>query len=196
MPAKRAPISDVLDDLAHASDGKSVSAGQVIDSFQHRSLGVMMTVLGLITSMPVIGGIPGVSVVTGTLILIAIGQSLAGGGALWMPEFVRKQEFQRDKFNQAIQKTRPWIRRVDCLVRSRLTFLACGPISHWVICVAAAFLALTFYPLELIPWGVTVPALGVLAFGLGLMARDGLFVLLGYAFSAGTGYLLYATLLS
>lgn len=196
MPAKRAPISDVLDDLEHASDGKSVSAGQVIDSFQHRSLGVMMTVFGLITSMPVIGGIPGVSVVTGTLILIAIGQSLAGGGALWMPEFVRKQEFQRQKFNQAIQKTRPWIQWVDYLVRSRLTFLACGPINHWVISVAAAFLALTFYPLEIIPWGVTAPALGVLAFGLGLMARDGLFVLLGYAFSAGTAYLLYVTLLS
>ena len=74
--------------------------------------------------------------------------------------------------------------------------LAAGPINRWIISLAAALLALTFYPLEIVPWGVTVPALGILAFGLGLMACDGLFVLLGYAFSASTAYLFYTTVLS
>ena len=196
MPPEDAPLSGILDDLKHAADGDSVSAGDMIEAFQHRSLGVMMAVFGLIASMPIIGGIPGVSIVIGTLVLVAIGQTALGGGSLWMPKVVRQQEFQRDKFNDALEKSRPWIAWVDHLVRPRLSMLAAGTINRWIISLAAALLALAFYPLELIPWGVTIPALGILAFGLGLMACDGLFVLLGYAFSAGTAYLFYSTVLS
>jgi len=196
MPTEDAPLSGILDDLERTGDGKSVSAGDVIEAFQHRSLGVMMAVFGLIAAMPIIGGIPGVSIVIGSLILIAIGQTALGGGTLWMPNIVRQQEFQRDKFNDALQMSRPWIAWVDHLVRPRLSMLAAGPINRWIISLAAALLAFTFYPLEIVPWGVTVPALGILAFGLGLMACDGLFVLLGYVFSAGTAYLFYTTVLS
>lgn len=196
MSAEDAPFSSVLDDLERSGDEQSVSAGEVIDAFQHRSLGVLMTVFSLIAAIPIIGGIPGMSIVTGTLVLIAIGQSFVGGGTLWMPDAVRRREMEREKFDKALKKSRPWLEWVDRLLRPRLPALSAGRANRWIISIAAALLAVTFYPLAFVPWGVTAPALGVLAFGLGLMACDGLFVLVGYAFSAVTIYVLYSTLLS
>ena len=196
MSAEEAPVSSVLDDLERTGGERTVSVGDMIDAFEHRSLGVLMTVFSLIAAIPIIGGIPGMSILTGTLILLAIGQSFVGGGSLWMPDAVRRRSLERQKYDKALKKSRPWLERVDRVVRPRLTALSSGRANRWVISIAAALLALTFYPLAFIPWGVTAPALGVLAFGLGLMARDGLFVLAGYAFSAATVYVLYATLIS
>jgi hypothetical protein len=49
---------------------------------------------------------PGASILTGTLILLAMGQSLGGGDALWMPDFVHRREINREKFDGGIEKAR------------------------------------------------------------------------------------------
>jgi hypothetical protein len=50
-----------------------------------------------------------------------------------------------------------------------------------VILVACAVLALSMFPLALVPAGVTAPGVGLIAFGLALMGRDGLMAAVGYA---------------
>jgi hypothetical protein len=191
MTADSAPLRRVLDDLERTGHDEAVSVGDLLDAFQHRSLGVVLTVFGLIAALPVIGGIPGVSILTGTLILLAAGQSLAGGGALWMPQFVRRREIGRAKFETGVDKARGWTGWIDRLLKPRLEVLVAGNAQRWTIMVAATIFAVTFYPLAFVPYGVTVPALGVLALGLGLMACDGLLVLIGYALVAVTGYVLF-----
>lgn len=194
MAGEDAPLSHVIEDLDGSGRNEAVSVGELLQTFEHRSLGVLLTVFGLIASLPVIGGIPGMSILTGTLILIAVGQAALGGGSLWMPAFVRRREISREKVKKAVEKSRPWVERVDHLLKPRLGALVDRRAQHAIIAIAAALLALTFYPLAIVPWGVTAPALGVLALGLGLMACDGLFVLIGYACAAVTAYLLYTTL--
>lgn len=189
------PLSHVLDDLQRTGRGGAVSVGDILAAFQHRSLGALLTVFSLLAALPVIGGIPGVSAVTGSLILIAIAQSLLGGGALWLPGAVKRRAIARDTFDAAIAKARPWLQRADRLIQPRLSVLAAGRANRLVVSTACAVLALTFYPMAVVPWGVTAPALGVLAFGLGLMGCDGLFILAGYGFSAATAYGLYAVFL-
>lgn len=188
------PMSHVLDELERTGHESAVSVGDVTDAFQHRSLGVLLTVFSLIAALPVIGGIPGMSILTGTLILIAVGQSFAGDGSLWLPKGLRRREMDRGKFKQGLEKARPWLRWIDRLIKPRLTGLSSGRLNRWIISAVAALMTVTFYPLAFVPWGVTAPALGVLALGLGLMGCDGLFVLVGYAFVAATGYTLYAFL--
>ncbi len=192
MGCDDAPIRHVLDDLQGGGHDDVVSVGDITGMFQHRSLGVLLTVFSLLAALPVIGGIPGMSILTGSLILIAIVQSLIGRGELWLPQSVRRREINRKKFERGIAKARPWLQWLDHLVSPRLSMLASGRVNRWIISAVAALLAITFYPMAVVPWGVTVPALGILFFGLGLMGGDGLFVLLGYAFAVGTGYMLYA----
>jgi hypothetical protein len=111
-----------------------------------------------------------------------------------MPDFVRRREIGREKFDRAIERTRPWVGRVDRLLKPRLTALVAGRARRRTVAAAAALLAVTFYPLNFVPYAVTAPALGVLALGLGLMACDGLMVLLGYGCAAVTAYLLVTSL--
>lgn len=145
---------------------------------------------GLIVLLPIIGDIPGLASLVASLIIVAIVQSLAGGGELWLPGFVRRWQLSRNRIDKIIDKARPWVARVDRLLKPRLMVLVAGRVQRWAIAGTAALLALTFYPLEFVPFGVNAPAAGVLAFGLGLMSCDGLLVLVGYLASGVTAYML------
>jgi hypothetical protein len=160
MTSKAAPLRTVLDDLQRTGHDGAVSVGDVLDAFEQRSLGVLLTVFGLLAALPVVGGIPGMSILTGTLILLAAGQSLLGGGGLWMPDSVRRRQISREKFDRGIEKARSWTGWVDRLLKPRLLALAAGRTGRWLIVVAAALLAVSFYPLAFVPYGVTAPALG------------------------------------
>lgn len=195
MASEVAPLSDLLDELGRSGHEDAVSIGDVTDAFQHRSLGVLLALFGLIALLPIVGDIPGMAILAASLIIVGIIQSLAGGGGrLWLPDFVRRRQLSRERFDKGIEKARPWIARVDRLLKPRLTVLVAGRPQRWAVAGAAALLALTFYPLAFVPFGVNAPAVGVLAFGLGLMACDGLLVLFGYLASGVTAYVLFAFL--
>ena len=58
MASEEAPLATVLDELQHSGREKAVSIGDVLDAFQHRSLGVLLTLFGLLAALPIIGDIP------------------------------------------------------------------------------------------------------------------------------------------
>lgn len=185
-------LSEVLDRLGKAGDDSRVRINDVLDIFANRSLGVLLTLFGLIAAIPVIGAIPGVSVLAGTLILIAIARATFGRGALHLPGKLGDKTMDREKFQSGLDKSRPIVKKVDRVLSRRLVFLTEGRLQRAAISLAAALLAVSMYPLALVPWGVEAPAAGLVAFGLALMARDGLFALLGYAMAAVTLYLTLA----
>jgi hypothetical protein len=108
-----------------------------------------------------------------------------------MPDFVRRRAISRDKVERAVEKSSPWVAKADRLVKPRLPALAA---QRRLIVLAAAVLAVAFYPLAFVPFGVTAPSLGIVALGLGLMACDGLLVVVGYALAALTAYVLFVSL--
>ena len=180
-------LTDVLDDLKVADSGGRTTVGDVLDAFENRSLGAILTVLGVVAAIPVIGGIPGMSILTGTLVLIAAGQSFIGRSSLWAPETIRKRGIDDDKFDRAIEKARPYAERVDKWLKPRLGFLA----QNQAVAICCVFLALTCYPMAVVLWGVTAPAAAVALLGLSLIGKDGIFALLGYAVTLLTLYLIW-----
>lgn len=176
-------LEDVLDDLEDAPEGTEVSLNDVLERFQGRSLGVWLSVFGLIAALPLIGAIPGVSIVVSGLILLAIFQTLINGGHMSVPSSLGKRAVEEETLSKAVKKARPWVRRVDKLLKARLELLTTGPGRTEVIAVAAALLAVSMVPLAVVPWGVQAPATGILAFGLALIARDGLMALFGISLS-------------
>ncbi len=188
-------LEAVLDELRESGRAEAVSVGEALARFQHRSLGVLIALFGLIVVMPVIGDIPGAAIICATLTLAAIGQSLVGRGSLWLPRAVARREIDRARLERAVEAMRPWIRRVDRLLRPRLRLLVASRPARLGVALAAAALALALYPLAFVPFGANAPGAGLVALGLGLMAGDGLLVLLGYALIGLTAYLLVAALL-
>lgn len=188
-PGEEHSLSEVLDRLGEAGDDGRVRANDVLDIFSDRSLGVLLGLFGLIAGLPMVGAIPGMSILTGTLVLLAIARATFGRGALHLPGKLGGKTMDRGKFQRALEKSRPFVEKVDRVLTRRLVFLTEGRLQRTAISLAAALLAVSMYPLALVPWGVQAPAAGIVAFGLALMARDGLFALLGYAMVAVTLYL-------
>ncbi|WP_118133578.1 exopolysaccharide biosynthesis protein [Oceanicella sp. SM1341] len=179
-------LTEVLDTFADAGEGDQVRVDDMLGSVADRSLGVLLALFGLVALIPVIGSIPGASIALGTLVLLAIANSLLGRGALRVPGFIGRREVQRDKLEAGVERARPWVRKVDAVLSQRLELLAVSRPARVVIALCAAALAVAMYPLAVVPFGVTAPAAGLLAFGLALMARDGFFALAGYALAAVT----------
>ncbi len=179
-------LEDILDELESAGDGGAVSINDVLDTFADRSLGALLTVLGAIAALPLVGGIPGISVVLGLLIVAMSLRTLVGKGCFRLPGALGDREVDEEKLRSAVEKGRPWAARIDACLKPRLNFLTREAPQRAAIAVAASVLGMCMVPLELVPWGSTVPALGVVTFGLALIGRDGLFALVGVAATAGT----------
>lgn len=77
------------------------------------------------------------------------------------------------------------VARVDPLINERLTWLAdkSGNLPELLICATISF----FMPLiEFVPFLTSILASAIALFAAGMFARDGLFMLLGYALVAGS----------
>ncbi len=186
-------LKGVLDGVQEGTDGNArVSVGDVVASLDDRGFGALCTVIGILASLPVVGGVPGVSVLCAALILLIAGQHVAGRDSLWIPKFLSRRSIEHETLDTSLEKMRPYVRRLDGLIKPRLDAVVGGRTERRLIALAMCVLALTMLPLALIPWGVFPPALAITAFGIGLTARDGLFALAGYALTALTVYVLYA----
>lgn len=174
-------LENVLDALSDCAEeaGDALSVGRALDVFAERSFGALLTVIAAIAALPVIGAIPGVSILTGTLIILVAAQFLIGRKSPWIPRRLRALTIPPDKMKSAVETVKPYAGRVDDVIRPRLTALTRGAAAEAAIAVLSILLALLFYPAAVIPGGVWVPALSVMALGLALVARDGALAIVG-----------------
>ena len=80
------------------------------------------------------------------------------------------------------------------MVKPRVTWLATGGADR-ALAAACMLVALTIPPLEIVPFAGSFSWAAIAAFGLALMAHDGVLAMIALAFSGGAGYLVYANLL-
>jgi hypothetical protein len=123
------------------------------------------------------------------MIILLASQLLFLRPSPWLPRRIRNVSFKRRTLHRALRCGRPWARRLDWLIRPRLTFLVQPPLVS-VIALICIVQALLFFPLAFIPGSEKALAVPVFLFSLALTARDGLLVLLGVAATGGTVWLL------
>lgn len=171
-------LSGLLDSLDDMVEGKSITLGDIVSAMGERSFATVLLVPALVMVSP-LSGIPGSPTVAATLFLLISIQMLIGRDALWLPGFLARVSIPADRFCTALSWLRRPARLVDPVIRRRLTFLADRPASHMAVlcCVAVA---LTMPPMELLPFAASFASGAVALFATGLMARDGVFVILGY----------------
>ncbi|WP_316015144.1 exopolysaccharide biosynthesis protein [Roseobacter sp. HKCCA0434] len=191
MAKENRPLEDVLDDFCETVDEEGTSVGDLVHSFEDRSLGAVLVVLSGILIIPFVGGIPGVPDVVATLILLFIFHSWFGSGGIWIPDFLEKKEIEREKLSGAVDKARPWAKRIDRLLKTRFKMFVNNAAARTLISVICALLALSIYILGFVPFAMLPAAIAIMAFGLALLGRDGLLALIGYVFVAGTVYMLW-----
>ncbi|MEO1544594.1 MAG: exopolysaccharide biosynthesis protein [Pseudomonadota bacterium] len=183
-------LQSLLKLLVTQTEGERVSLGELVQAFGHRSFGPMLLVPAIIAVAPT-GAIPGMSIVTGTIIMLVALQMLIGRDHVWLPNRLLSFEFSRQSLKTSVERAGPWAERVDWVVGERFTVLTQKPLNRFipVICV---LLALSMYPLALLPFAVAIPGTAVGLLALGLTFRDGVLVGLGYTLAALAAYVLVA----
>jgi len=158
-----------------ASDRLSI--GEILTVIGERGYGPLVLMLALIAALPT-GAVPGIPSVCGLSIALVSTQLVVGKDYPWLPARLRRLSIERHRYKQVSRRLTPWTRRIDRLVRPRLSVLVEG-VSTRLIGLACVVLGVCMVPLEIIPFAAAAPAFAIVLMGLGLTGRDGFWVLAG-----------------
>lgn len=181
-------VLDLIDQSA--ADQDRVSLGMILEAVGGRSFGPLLLVAGIILASP-LSAIPGMPTTVGSLLLLTAGQLLLRRRHLWLPRWLLRRSIGRERLVKSIAWLRKPARAVDRRVRPRLPGLiqSAGLAVIALLCILIASV-LPF--MELVPLSAHVAGVAVTAFGLSLIARDGLMALVAMAVTAtACGSLIY-----
>lgn len=177
--------SAVLEELSDAFPNERISVGELVDRLDSRAHGVLLLILALPMCIP---NVPGISTIFGFLMLAPALQLAFGQRRLWLPEKVRQMTFKREGLNRAMHAAIPTLKRVEYLIKPRLSFLTRWPATSYVG-VQTLLMALV---LILPVWGANwPPGITVAMTALALLQRDGLLMLLTLPAAIGSLTALY-----
>ena len=172
----------MIDRLEQETEGDEVSIGAMVEAIGQRAFGSLFVLTSLLAILPT-GAIPGMSILTGTVMLILSVQLLLGQDKVWLPGVLEKRTIPRDKLVSSLDAARGWAGTIGKVSGPRLTALVRPPVLQ-LVAVVAIVLSLSMYPLALVPFGAFPAGLALLVFGVGLMTRDGLLIAFGIAIGA------------
>lgn len=164
--------SDLLDAFLAHDHGERIALGDLVDILGDRAFGAMLLILSIPNILPV----PGLSTVTGLPMALIGLQMAAGRDRPWLPRRLAATTMDRAAFLRVLARSRPLVARVERHLRPRLPVLADG----WVERLLGVAVALLAGVLALpIVFGNQPPAFAIGLIALGLIEKDGAFVLAG-----------------
>jgi hypothetical protein len=189
-------VGELLDRIdAAAASHEQTSIGDVLREVGERSFGPVLLLAGLVMLAPVIGDIPGVPVLMGLIVILSAVQFLAGRDHLWLPGWVLRRSAEHRKVQKAVRWLRPVARALDRWSKPRLSAMTHGG-GYFAVGAACILIAAATPVMEVVPFSANVAGIAITAYGLALIASDGVVALLASAFSAGAFVLIIRQLLS
>jgi len=170
--AGRARASDLLNEFLTREHDARITLGAIMDLLGDRAFGALLLILSIPNILPV----PGLSTATGVPMILIGAQMAAGRSGPWLPRRMTAATLDRDAFLSVMRRARPWAERVERHLRERLPALA-GPMAERLLGLAVVVLA-TILALPIV-FGNQPPAFAIALIALGLIERDGAFVLAG-----------------
>lgn len=183
-------IEGILETVEDAGeDPDRVSVDDVLNEIGTDAFPAIILVPALILISPA-SGLPGLSTAGALIIALAAMQMVLGRRTLWLPQFLRRRTIRRKSLDRAVH----WLSRpahfVDKLLGRRLVFLTRRPFSQ-VLAAICLVIACAVPFLELVPFSASVAATAIAFFAVGLVAGDGLLVLIGFLAVGGVATLVY-----
>jgi hypothetical protein len=181
-------FSDLLESLLAETSGEHVTLGELLAIVDRRSFGAVMLFLGFISITP-LTIIPGGNWLVAATTLLIAGQMLIGRRHPWLPERLVRAKFPRELLVKTVEGGREAAHVADRLTRPRWVFLTRPPFE-FLPALACVMAALITFPLGLIPLGPVLPGIAIVLLGVGLTARDGVFLMLAMVALGGACMLL------
>ena len=175
-------LQQLLDRLDKADTGERVDVESMMQAVGRSSFGALLLLGGLVTLSP-LDIIPGIPTVIALAVLIVCAQLLAGRRHFWLPAWVLRRSIATQRFRRALRWLQKPARLGDRLVRPRLTALTTDAAIK-VIAVGCIVVALAMPVMEVVPFSANLAGVALTAFGLAVIANDGLLALVAFAATA------------
>ncbi|MBN9885985.1 exopolysaccharide biosynthesis protein [Salipiger abyssi] len=171
------PVGEIVDRLSLAADRERVPLRALLEVFGESSFLPALMVPALLVVSP-LSGIPLFSTVCGLSIAFIAAQMLVSRDHLWLPDILLRQQMDGPVARKALGKLRHVSDWIDAHSRRRFRVLTSAPFRKWLQLLC--FLCGAVMPfLELVPFSSSLLGGAVLLLATALLARDGLFALLG-----------------
>jgi hypothetical protein len=165
-------LSTVLAEIANGPEEDRISIGDLLGLLKRRALGALIFIFAVPVALPLP---PGVSTVFGAPLLFLTAQLMLGMKP-WLPAIITNRSLKRGEFKKIITTVAPWLHRAESVMKPRLSFVGHRPFVYVLGLMCLVLSAILFLP---IPLGNMLPALAVSIISLGLLARDGVWMVIG-----------------
>ena len=156
---------------------ENVTVGEIIEMVGDRSYGPMLLISGLLVLAPIIGDIPGVPTILGAIVFLFSIQLLFGKEHFWLPNFLLDRSISGKKLNKGIEWLQSPARMIDKLLKPRLRLLV-KDTAVYIIAFMCLLIASVMPVMELVPFSANAAGAALTVFGLALIARDGLLLVI------------------
>lgn len=178
-------IEDVLDQVQEcARGGGDVSVNDVVEAAGARGFAPLILIAGLIMLAPGVGDIPGVPVLMGMLVILVLVQILMGRRHIWLPRWLGRRSVRSERVHRTVKWLRKPGRFVDRWLHRRYTW-AVRHAGFVVVAVTCIVVAMATPVMEVVPFSANLAGIVITAFGLALLASDGLLALIAMALAVG-----------
>lgn len=178
----KATLSAMLRALADDDRRERIAVADLLDALGDRAIAALLFVFAFPNVLPVP---PGTSAVLGAPLLFLAAQ-MALNMKAWLPAVIARRSLARSDFAGMVERVAPWLQRAETLMKPRLTPLAIGAMESVVGALCLLMSLVLFLP---IPLGNMLPALAICLLAMGILERDGLWVLAGMATAIAAGVL-------
>ncbi|GDX35786.1 exod protein [Alphaproteobacteria bacterium] len=173
MDQKKIITTQIIEDLVNKSSTDKVLVGDIVDSMEAIGFGLALMIfsLGIIIPLPP----PFPSIISLPLVVFSA-QMTIGMNSPKLPKWIARKEVKRSVLAMMVQKSSPYIRKVERVLKPRLTFMSSIVAERIVGLFLLGFSSFILVPL---PLSNFIPGLGILITSFGLMGKDGLVIILG-----------------
>lgn len=164
-----------LETLHDTAPDEGLTLGEIADGLGERAFGVLLFALAIPVCMPFLYGVP--QIVALPMMAIAL-QMAAGRDSPWMPRKFAERRIDKPGLARMAHGARKGFGWVESRARPRLAWLS-GPTAERAVgAIFVLFCASILVPL---PATNTTPGIGIALASIGLITRDGVFVMIGLA---------------
>lgn len=171
------PITHVIETLEGLADNGPISVSDLMHKFGRTAYAPLLLIPALLLVSP-LSGLPFYSSLSGILIFLIAIQGALGRRSIWLPDRLKRLTLSEGRAHRAAKSLARAGAYVDRLTRRRFVFLVSVVMQH-VLYLLISVVAICLPFLELVPFTSSLVGGGVSLIAVGILARDGLFVVAG-----------------
>lgn len=175
MDQQKIITTQVIEDVVSRSSADRIPVRDLVEAMESVGFGLAMMIFAFGVIIPMPPPVPGI--ISIPLVIFSL-QMIAGYTSPKLPKKFSDMSVKRSILAMLVQKSAPYIRKVERFLRPRWTFMINQTAERIIGIFTLLFSIFVLLPL---PLSNFIPGLGVLIISFGLLGKDGLVIIIGMA---------------